>query len=384
MSAIKAGISVSLTGQFRTQGRQALAGLRAWVEDVNLAGGLEVDGRWVPLSPVHYDDGSLTEGAAQATRRLIEADRVDLLFGPYSSGLARAAAAVAAEHGQVLWNQGGAAESVYRPGRLVVGILTGAEEYLAALPGLVRSADPSAKSYAILRCAVGAFPKQVGDGFERQALGQGFTRVYHREFSPEQSEFSDLVKEAVEANPDLLVVVGRIRHDLAIAKALTHLWRKGRRLKATAVVAAGIDRFRLELGNYVDGFIGPSQWEPPSRAGRGRLPNSYFGPSPVKVMESLRRAGDAAGGLPVDYPMAQAYAAGLVAQQCVQQAGTLEPSLLWAAAGQADFHTFFGRFRIDPENGRQVGRSVAIIQWQQGRKVVIWPPEQQQGSLAIR
>jgi hypothetical protein len=35
-----------------------------------------------------------------------------------------------------------------------------------------------------------------------------------------------------------------------------------------------------------------------------------------------------------------------------------------------------------PVTGRQVGRSVVLVQWQEGRKVIVWPPEQRQGPLA--
>ena len=383
MAAIKVGIPVSLTGQFQTQGRQALAGLRAWAEDVNRAGGLEIGGQRREIRVVHHDDASLAEGATNATERLIKTDRVDLLFGPYSSGLARAAATVAVEYGQVLWNQGGADGEIYQPGRRVVGILNGAEEYVARLPGLVKKADSSASSFAVVRCSAGAFPQHVAGGLEARAFALGFTKILHREFPPEQSDFSDLAEEVICANPDLLLAVGRIRHDLAIARALTSRWRKGSRPKATAVVATPINRFREELGCDAEGFIGPSQWEPPAGENSGEQPDSYFGPTAAQVMTSLRRDSLATGGLPVDYPMVQAYAAGLVAQRCLQEAGTLEPEPLWEAAASLDFHIFFGRFRIDPTTGRQIGRSVYLVQWQRGQKVVIWPPEQQEGSLLL-
>lgn len=382
MATIKAGISVSLTGQFQTQGRQALAGLQAWADYVNQAGGITVDGRKYPVDLVHYDDASLAEKASVATRTLILEDKVGLLFGPYSSGLARAAAEAAERDGQVLWNQGGAAEAVHRPGRRVVGILSGAGEYLSALPGMVSTADPTASTYGIARCSTGAFPRQVSDGLERQALARGFTKAIHLEFPPEQSVFDDLARQLCNARPDLLLVVGRIRHDIALARALVSCWANGERPKVSAVVAAPIKRFQEETGSGAEGFVGPSQWEPASAVARSNISPGYFGPSPGQALSSLERAA-AVARVPVDYPMAQACAAGLVAQKCLEDAGSLEPELLWQAAGRLDFHTFFGRFRIDPSTGLQVGRSVFLVQWQQGRKVVIWPPEQAQGGLAI-
>ncbi|MFQ6031017.1 MAG: ABC transporter substrate-binding protein, partial [Dehalococcoidia bacterium] len=139
--SIKVGMPVSLSGQFQVQGRQALAGIRTWVESVNRAGGLLVaDLQWhFPVSLVYYDDASSAETARRVTERLILQDRVDLLFGPYSSVLSLASAAVAEEYRQVLWNQGGASDNIYRRGfRWVVGVLTPASEYLAGLPYLVR------------------------------------------------------------------------------------------------------------------------------------------------------------------------------------------------------------------------------------------------------
>jgi len=42
--AIKFGASVSVSGRYALQGRQVLAGLRAWVEAVTPGGGLKVHG----------------------------------------------------------------------------------------------------------------------------------------------------------------------------------------------------------------------------------------------------------------------------------------------------------------------------------------------------
>ena len=75
MSVIKVGISVSLSGQFQTQGRQALAGLSTWSDDTNEAGGLLVGGRRYQVRVIHYDDASVAEGATLVTRKLIQQDR---------------------------------------------------------------------------------------------------------------------------------------------------------------------------------------------------------------------------------------------------------------------------------------------------------------------
>ena len=62
-ATVTIGISASLTGQFATQGRQALAGLAAWTEYANESGGLLIAGRRHPVTLVHYDDASVADNA---------------------------------------------------------------------------------------------------------------------------------------------------------------------------------------------------------------------------------------------------------------------------------------------------------------------------------
>ena len=369
--SIKVGIPVSLTGQFRMQGKQALTGLQAWADDANAAGGIVVDciGASLPVSVVHYDDASSPAQVREVTERLIAMDHVDLLMGPYSGVLARTAAQVAEGHGMLLWNQGGASDNVYRRGnRWVVGILTPASEYLAGLLPMVRERDPHAATLAILRASSGEFPRAVTFGVERSAKELGFRVVLLREYDPAQTDFGEIVGLVQRALPHVLVAVGRIDNDLWLARKLAN---RSPAIGAVAVAATPIQQFRDALGAEAEGFLGPSQWEP------GTDNPKDYGPSSREVLESLGRRGHP----DPDYPMVQAYAAGLVAQRCVEAAGTLESAALRETAGDLDFSTFYGRFKINPATGRQIGRPVVIVQWQGGRKAVVWPPERSQSQL---
>ena len=368
-STIKVGMPASLSGQFHVQGRQALTGLQSWAEDVNRAGGMLVGAARLPVTVVYYDDESRIDRVREMTRHLVLEDRVDLLMGPYSTVLSNAAAEISEEFGCILWNQGGAGDGIYRRGhRGVVGILTPASRYLSGLLALVREADGGARTIAVVQSGTGAFPRAVTRGIRRASNELGFETFLMLQYDPEQPRFDDVIGRLAELEPDVLVGVGRIYNDVDFARRLAEARP---RIGAAAVVAAGIEQFRDELGAEADGFIGPSQWEP------GFTATVDYGPQEAEVLASLERA----GGRPVDYPMAQAYAAGLVVQQCVEQAGCLEQDVLRKSAGNLDFTTFYGRFRIDPATGEQVGRPVSLVQWQQGRKVVVGPPERRDGEL---
>ena len=367
----------SLTGQFSSQGTQALKGAIAWVKDVNRHGGLKVHtrSRAIPLYLRHYDDQSSARIAATLAEKLIVDDAVHLLLGPYSSVLTLAVAPVAERYGRVLWNHGGASDQIYTQGhQWIVGVLTPASRYLTGVLDLVRETDPEARKVAILRSARGAFPPAVASGVESHATESGFEIVLSRQYPPNTSDFSPYLREIEDVKPDIILGVGRIQDDLALASQLVS---RSVQARATALVAAGISEFGESLGISSTGFLGPSQWEsgatyradygPPGEEVHGTLQDQSLGPRGPRA-ES------------VDYPMVQAYAAGLVAQRCIEETGTMDNAALRETADRLDFTTFYGRFKLEPGTGRQVDRSVVIVQWQGNEKVIVWPKDLRQAE----
>src|SRR5262245_41656136 len=84
---LRIGLSISLTGPTAAAGKQVLAGLEIWRDDVNAKGGLL--GR--PVELVHYDDQGAPANAPGIYAKLTQIDKVDLLIGPYSTNVIAAA-----------------------------------------------------------------------------------------------------------------------------------------------------------------------------------------------------------------------------------------------------------------------------------------------------
>jgi branched-chain amino acid transport system substrate-binding protein len=63
-----------------------------------------------------------------------------------------------------------------------------------------------------------------------------------------------------------------------------------------------------------------------------------------------------------------------VLTEAVKRAGTLDPEKIRAAILKLDFNTVFGRFKVDPD-GVQIGHKTVLFQWQDGKKVIVWPEE---------
>jgi hypothetical protein len=164
---------------------------------------------------------------------------------------------------------------------------------------------------------------------------------------------------------DLVISAGSFDDEVVLAGALLE---SGLHPKAIGLAAAAMHEFPHALGTNAEGFLGPSQWEPRL----AYVPD--FGPGPDEATEGIR-----AQGAPPDYPAAQAYAACLVARHCLEEAGADDESQ-WRAACALNCGTFFGRFRIDPATGLQVGHEMVLVQWRRGRKLVVWPPAFSQAS----
>ena len=368
---VHVGVVISLTGQFCSQGSQALEGVTAWVRDTNASGGIFIStlNRSLPVRLTYYNDESMANVARSLTEKLIVDNQVGLLLGPYSSVLTLAVAPVAERFEKVLWNHGGASNQIYSKGfRHIVGILTPASQYLLGIIDLVKNRDPEARRVAILHSSRGSFPVAVASGVESYAATSGFQIVFSGQYTPPIADFSSFLGQIAASEADIIIGVGRIQDDLLLAK---QMMQKQVRARVIAVVAAGIGQFKDELGSAADGFMGPSQWE----AGAVYTPD--YGPS-AHELATRHRLFSRGGG---DYALAQSYAAGLVAQRCVEEAGTLDNRSIREVASQLDFTTFYGRFKLDPQTGCPIGRSVVIVQWQGGEKIVVWPEELRRAEM---
>ena len=359
--AIRFGASISTSGRYALQGRQALAGLQAWAKVTNVEGGVRISqlGGTLPVTLIHYDDASSSERAVAAAEKLIQVDRVHVLIGPYGSDLTRAVVGVAREHGRLLWNHGGASDDIHRPGHGVVSIPTPVSLYFGGVLELVRSLDAHARKAVVLHRRGSRFGRLATRGAQVVGRRAGFV-VAALTYSYLPDDLPQLLARLRRQRPDLILSAGSFEDDCAIARESI---ATGVRTKAFAVTAAAMREFRQTLGTGAEGIFAPSQWEPDARHAVD------FGPSSAQVARRIRAMGAVA-----DYPAAQGYVACLIAQRCLEDAGSADDEGLWRAACALDCNTFFGRFRINPRTGIQEGHEMRWVQWQGGRRVVVWPP----------
>ena len=364
------GIAVSLSGRYALLGRQALEGLECYVRDVNAAGGLMLKsaGKQLPVSLVVADDESNETKIRALVEQLIQQDHVDVLIGPYGSGLTLAAAEVADSLGWALWNHSGSSDEIFECNlSSVVGLLSPASLYLCAILDMLKSTDSSAKRVALFSAKTG-FATDMASGALNWIEREGYTLTVHESYRSGIEDFRPLLGRVKDDPPDIFLSVGRVEDDILLGRQLRELKP---RMKAAGLVVAAISRFKAALHEQADGFFAPSQWEPQVRY------TVDCGPSEEAFVTHYLKSAT----VPIDYPAAQGYAAGVVAQRCIEEVGALDQKALREAAGRLRCTTFYGPYAIDAKTGRQTAHPMLVTQWQRGRKEIVWPPEVAEAQL---
>jgi ABC-type branched-subunit amino acid transport system substrate-binding protein len=317
-SPTTAALTLSLTGPFARQGTEAAEGVRLWAEAAGV--GLTL-----------VDDAGSAATAAEAYAQWV--DSIDLLLGPYSSGLVRAIASLASDAGRLLWNHGGSADDLAQPG--VVSVPAPASSYF---DGAVEEAVRRQVDQVVVVRGTGRFARAVAEGAITHASERGLaTRTVEA-----------TAVEAEDADGTALLVVGRFEQDVAVVRRLQEYPKSPALL---AAVAAGIPAFGQELGPGAEGVLGPVQWWPTPQ-------EPEIGPSGSQFLTRYRHR----TGREPSYPAAQAAAAGYLAHEAHGVGMAAEDVMNWASS------TLLGDFALDSA-WRQIGHRVTMVRWLSGRMV---------------
>jgi ABC-type branched-subunit amino acid transport system substrate-binding protein len=333
---LRIGACLSLSGRFAQFGQQAAAGLKAWAA---------LDGR----ADLVVEDDRSDKDTFRACLPAVAA-RCDLLLGPYSTILMRAAGDMAAAEDWLIWNHGGSGDDVEEahPGH-VVSVLTPTSRY--AEPFLRHIAGDDAREL-VITCGPGSFGRQVTSGAEKIARQLGVRAV--RVAAGDQLPPPDVPGEWD------LFSAGVFEQDAELVGKAQRLAVPPRRICA---IAAGVREFG-RVTDDPEGVFGIAQWFP------GSGTTEALGPGEDEFV----RAYSAANGTLPDYPAVQAAAGAALAVHCAGLAGSTRREALWAAATSLDTSTLFGAFGINPRNGVQEKHQTVLVRWT-GGKPVSCPPD---------
>ena len=376
---IKVGLPISLSGKYDVLGQRNLEGARLWVEWVNKNGGIEVKDlkKNLPVEVVWYDTKSDKDTTIKLTEKLISEDKVDFLLGPYGSSLTFAAAAISEKYGKLMFSHSGASDKIWKQGfKYVIGVLTPSSYYYKSTMELLKTVDPPVKSIALIT-EDNPFNLSIRAGIKRWAKELGFDVVFDEVYPSPPSDLSPILSKVKRLNPDAILAASHFKDGALLA-------RQAAELKVTPkFFALGSAPSTLEWWKAVGRqgarcTVATSQWEPID-APKADMFKDWFGPRLTALQ--FNAVYKKRWGKPTDFRGAQAFASGIVLQWGIQNAGSLDTDKIRTALNKMDIMTFYGRQKIDPKTGIQVGHGMIIAQWQDGKKVVVGPPGLEEGKL---
>jgi branched-chain amino acid transport system substrate-binding protein len=215
------------------------------------------------------------------------------------------------------------------------------------------------------------FPTAIVQGGLEMARKRGIQVVAAEAYPPNTGDFSAILTRTKAANPDVVAAATYFEDSVAITRQMRALDVNARMFAVT--IGSNLPQFHEQLGRAVEFVYGPTQWEPELvtlRAG-GLVPVARQYPGAREFVDSYRREFPDA---PLSYQTAQGYGSCQILLDAIRQAGSIEAEKVRSVILAMDVYTVFGRFKVDSD-GVQIAHRMLVLQWQDGKKVIVWPEE---------
>ncbi len=374
------GHPAALSGKYAKAGEQAVGGIKAAVQWVNtIYGGVTLGGKKVILEYKYYDCESKKESVTSLIGRLVTADKVNVVFSPYSSGLTLRGAPVTEANRMLYMDHGGASNAIFRQGfKYVVQTIGPATSYHQGTLNMLKEKDPTAK--VALAYEDSEFAKMVMEGAKEHATKLGFEIVFERTYPKGVTDLTPLLSALKATKPDVILGGGHFEDGQLFNRQMADLDIDAKAL--SLIAAATLPAFYEALTTMAEGVMGPSHWEygvKYSEEEAKKAGMTWIGPSQDKFVELFK--GAVGSDMIPDYHAAEAGAQVLAYVLAVEKANSLDTDKVREALGDLTFMSFYGGWDID-DTGLQVGHSMVDVQWQDAKRVIIWPKEAQTGKPA--
>jgi len=362
---LRIGASLSQTGAYAAIGQIQLRAYQLCVKHTNDKGG--VLGRRLEL--VVEDDQSQPATAARIYEKLITQDRVDAILGPYSSPITEAVADVAEKHRMAMVAPTAAATSIFKKGRrFVFMVVSPTETWFEGLIDI--AAKRGLRTIAVINEDT-IFPKAIARAGLELAKKRGLSVVLVEAYPKGTTDFSAILTKVRVANPDVLAAGTYFEDAVAITRQLRELNVNPKMFAVT--VGGNLPQFYNILGRGAEFVYGPSPWEAELvalRAG-GLIPIARQYPGAREFVESHRNEFP---GAELSQHSGAGYGGCQVLMEALKRASSLDSEKVRDAILKMDMNTVFGAFKVDPD-GLQIAHKMVIFQWQDGKKVIVWPEE---------
>jgi branched-chain amino acid transport system substrate-binding protein len=255
---IKIGMSMPQTGGLAGGGKASLLGIEIWRDDVNAKGGLL--GRKVEL--VVYDDKSSASETPALYAKLLDVDKVDLLFAPYATVPTAPIMPLVKQRGLLLMgNFSFQVNSKVHHDMWFNNAPWGPADSWAN--GFLRLGQKAGGKTVALLSSDQEFAQNIVTTARDVTKKIGLQVVFDQAYPPSTAEFSSIIRALNAAKPDIVFVASYPPDSAAILKAVNEIGIGDNvKIFGGAMVGLQFAAVMENLGSLLNGVVNYNTWLP--------------------------------------------------------------------------------------------------------------------------
>lgn len=377
---IKVGFSMPLTGSLASSGKAILAAYQMWEEDINAKGGLL--GR--PVKIIYYDDQSNPSLVPGIYAKLLDIDKIDIVFTSYGTNLSVPSMPVIIPRKNVLLGLFAlAANAEFNYPYYFSMFPAGPDAVHEFSRGYFEIAKEQGLKTVAIAGADSEFAKKAADGARENAVKMGFKIVYDRSYPPGMVDFTPIVRGIQASNPDFVYIASYPAESVGIARVAKEI-KLNTKLFGGGMVGLQYAAIKTQLGEQLNKIVD----------------YDFYVPEPTvpftgmqQFLERYQAKAPSIGADLLGYFIPPfAYANGQVIAQAVAAVGSLDQPKLGEYIKTHSFDTIVGKVAY-ASNGEWKDPRVLWVQYQNisgsgldqfkkaGTQVIIYPKELASGKL---
>jgi branched-chain amino acid transport system substrate-binding protein len=377
---IKIGMSMPQTGGLAGGGKASLLGIEIWRDNVNAKGGLL--GRKVEL--VVYDDKSSASETPAIYSKLLDVDKVDLLFAPYATVPTAPIMPLVKQRGLLLiGNFSFQVNSKVGHDMWFNNAPWGPPDSWAA-SFLDLGQKAGGKTVALL-AADQEFAQNLAKTAREVASKRNMQVVFDQAYPPNTVEFSSIIRALKAAKPDIVYVASYPPDSAGILRAVNEIGIGDNvKIFGGGMVGLQFGTVMENLGSLLNGVVNYNSWLPEQ---------SMYYDGTKEFFETYSKRAVEAKVDPLGYYLAPfGYASGQLVEQAIKAVGSLDQKALAKYLRENTHKTIVGpiTFAADGE-WKETGtlqaqfRGVVDKNIEQfrtsGKQVILFPEKLKSGDL---
>jgi branched-chain amino acid transport system substrate-binding protein len=203
----------------------------------------------------------------------------------------------------------------------------------------------------------------VADATQKYAQDKGLQIAYYQKYPNNSTDLRALLTEAKGKNPDLFLNSGHLAESLAIMQQAKELGFSPSGYGFS--VGPAIPDFQTTLKGDANFVMGGTQWTADLK---------YQGDDLFKTPANYNDMYTKKFNYEPAYQSAESTACGIAFQKAIEKADSTDRQAVRDAIAKLDFTSFFGQIKFD-DRGINVTKPMAVEQWQNGKKVTVWPAD---------